>query len=356
MSNTDCDASNPNGNSCIDRQLERAAQADRYNYKVLLLGAGESGKSTFSKQLRLIHKQSISDREKEASVVALRYNVLDCMFTLLEAMEHMEVEISNPALISAANSVKSQRDGKLSQSLARDVQNLWKDKSVQIVWAQRHKFYHLDTSPFYFNEAHRFADPNYEITEEDLIMSRMITTGVKVATLPDPPFEFNVVDVGGQRNERKKWIHIFDDVKAIVFVVNLAGYNQVMFEDATKNRMKESLELFEQVVSNPLFQNVHIFLLLNKKDVFEAEIKRTSLKTCFPEYDGAKGDVIPAINFIEGKFSRIMAEAVPGKALNTCVMAARVRMECRQGWNDIIQVIKGSQTKGGKLTLSRSNF
>ena len=36
-----------------------------------------------------------------------------------------------------------------------------------------------------------------------------------------------IVDVGGQRNERRKWIHCFDDVKAIIFTVSLAGYNQV---------------------------------------------------------------------------------------------------------------------------------
>jgi hypothetical protein len=48
-----------------------------------------------------------------------------------------------------------------------------------------------------------------------------------------------VVDVGGQRSERKKWIHCFDDVKAIVFVVSLAGYNQVLFEDEEMNRMHE---------------------------------------------------------------------------------------------------------------------
>jgi len=56
------------------------------------------------------------------------------------------------------------------------------------------------------------------------------------------------VDVGGQRSERRKWIHCFDDVKAIIFLVSLPGYNQVLFEDAGMNRMHESLNLFREVV------------------------------------------------------------------------------------------------------------
>jgi len=40
--------------------------------------------------------------------------------------------------------------------------------------------------------------------------------------------------VGGQRSERKKWIKCFDDVKAVLFIVNLGGYNSVLFEDMEK--------------------------------------------------------------------------------------------------------------------------
>lgn len=57
-----------------------------------------------------------------------------------------------------------------------------------------------------------------------------------VTQISDGPYKFSVVDVGGQRSERRKWIHCFDDVKAIIFVVALSGYNQVLFEDIRVNR------------------------------------------------------------------------------------------------------------------------
>lgn len=42
---------------------------------------------------------------------------------------------------------------------------------------------------------------------------------------------FRMVDVGGQRSERKKWIHCFEGVTAIVFCVSLSAYDLVLAED-----------------------------------------------------------------------------------------------------------------------------
>ncbi|EFO89083.1 hypothetical protein CRE_15098 [Caenorhabditis remanei] len=44
---------------------------------------------------------------------------------------------------------------------------------------------------------------------------------------------FRVFDVGGQRSQRKKWIHCFDDAKALIYVASLSEYDQVLLEDNT---------------------------------------------------------------------------------------------------------------------------
>lgn len=39
-----------------------------------------------------------------------------------------------------------------------------------------------------------------------------------------------MVDVGGQRSERRKWIHCFQNVTSIMFLVALSEYDQVLVE------------------------------------------------------------------------------------------------------------------------------
>lgn len=39
-----------------------------------------------------------------------------------------------------------------------------------------------------------------------------------------------MVDVGGQRSERRKWIHCFENVTSIIFLVALSEYDQVLVE------------------------------------------------------------------------------------------------------------------------------
>ena len=57
-------------------------------------------------------------------------------------------------------------------------------------------------------------------------------------------------DVGGQREERRKWIQCFNDVTAIIVVTARSGFNLVLIEDERQNRLKESLDLFKNIWNN----------------------------------------------------------------------------------------------------------
>ena len=69
----------------------------------------------------------------------------------------------------------------------------------------------------------------------------------EVFTIDDKPF--HVYDVGGQRNERGKWIHLFANVTAIVFLAAISAFDQVLFEDESVNRVEEALNLFESILN-----------------------------------------------------------------------------------------------------------
>ena len=93
-------------------------------------------------------------------------------------------------------------------------------------------------------------------------------------------------DVGGQRSERKKWIYCFENVTAIVFLVAISEYDQVLIEDSSVNRLQESLTLFDSICNSKWFTKTSIILFLNKIDLFAEKLPRSPLSNYFNDYMG----------------------------------------------------------------------
>ena len=61
--------------------------------------------------------------------------------------------------------------------------------------------------------------------------------GITETTFVIGDLTYRMFDVGGQRSERKKWIHCFENVTAIIFLVAISEYDQVLIEDETVVRI-----------------------------------------------------------------------------------------------------------------------
>ncbi|KTF91916.1 hypothetical protein cypCar_00031525, partial [Cyprinus carpio] len=153
----------------------------------------------------------------------------------------------------------------------------------------------------YLDSLDRIGAADYQPTEQDILRTRVKTTGIVETHFTFKNLHFRLFDVGGQRSERKKWIHCFEDVTAIIFCVALSGYDQVLHEDETTNRMHESLKLFDSICNNKWFTNTSIILFLNKKDIFEDKIKKSPLSICFPEYTGSD-TFMEAVGYIQSQY------------------------------------------------------
>jgi GTPase SAR1 family protein len=90
--------------------------------------------------------------------------------------------------------------------------------------------------------------------------------------------EFDLFDVGGQRNQRRKWIHCFSDVTSVIFVAAISEYDQVLFEDERVNRLEEAIKLYDHICNTSYFEKCPIMLFLNKVDLFEEKIKTVDLR------------------------------------------------------------------------------
>ena len=297
--------------------------------------------------LRLIFKGKMKKEELLQYASTLHSNTIQCMKTLLKASANFEYQLDQALAEAAAALDAVDLNAELDEAHAEHVVRLWRDAAIQKAYERRSEFWLLDAVRYYFDNVQRFVEPDFVPTEEDVVMARTRTTGLILTEFNDGPVKWTVVDVGGQRSERKKWANAFDDVKCIIFVVNLGGYATVLFEDETKNRMHEELAVFHDVVSKPPFNATNIVLFLNKKDIFEDLLRTVPLTACFPEYQGG-ADVHAALRYVEDQFrSKLPA----GRDLaGVQHVSARFKKDIKTAFEEV----KISLTKANAKELNRA--
>ena len=111
--------------------------------------------------------------------------------------------------------------------------------------------------------------------------------------------DFNLIDVGGQRWERKNWVKMFEGVTALIFLTAISEYDQVLLEDGKTNRLLESRNLYIEILRNVAFQNTDIILFLNKKDIFEEKVKSGNFNKYITQYSGQPDDSVKATEYIK---------------------------------------------------------
>ncbi|KAF9050580.1 G protein alpha-subunit [Panaeolus papilionaceus] len=276
-------------NDEIESQLKRDRLMAKNEIKMLLLGAGESGKSTVLKQMKLIHHGGYNDSERESYKEIIFSNTVQSMRAILEAMPQLDLSLSpsNDARRATVLSLPPQIEG---ETLPRDVgdaiRNLWRDPAIQTAVSRAREFQLNDSATYYFNSIDRMSSPSYLPTDQDILRSRVKTTGITETTFKVGELTYKLFDVGGQRSERKKWIHCFENVTALVFLVSLSEYDQMLYEDESVNRMQEALTLFDSICNSRWFVKTSIILFLNKIDLFAEKLPRSPLEEYFPDYTG----------------------------------------------------------------------
>jgi len=176
----------------------------------------------------------------------------------------------------------------LTEEVALAVQALWETDAVQQAYARNNEIQlpgGASGTIYYIDHAVRFAKRDYLPTQDDVIRAKLRTTGITEVTFNVGQTEFTMVDVGGQRSERRKWLNCFVDISAVIFLVAINEYDMVLEEDNKTNRMEESLKLFQKLTGAQWFESTSFILFLNKSDLFAEKIKKKPLKEFFEDYD-----------------------------------------------------------------------
>ncbi|XP_067936449.1 guanine nucleotide-binding protein G(s) subunit alpha isoforms short-like [Watersipora subatra] len=265
-------------NKKIEKQIKDDKQKYKATHRLLLLGAGESGKSTIVKQMKILHIQGgFQEGEKREKIPDIKRNLRDAILTITGAMPILDppVELgdsSNQKSYDYIQNVSSLPDFTYPKEFFEHAEALWSDSGVQHCFTRSNEYQLIDCAQYFLDRLSEIKLDQYIPNEQDILRCRVLTSGIFETKFNVDRVNFHMFDVGGQRDERRKWIQCFNDVTAIIFVTACSSFNMTLREDNSVNRLRESLDLFKSIWNNRWLKTISVILFLNKQDLLTEKI------------------------------------------------------------------------------------
>lgn len=201
----------------IDKMLKEDLKHSKKTLKILILGTSASGKSTIAKQLKILHCDGFTEDELENYKQILNLNIFNGLKELLFLCEQSNISVTKKNLklakyFAQIDAYNQKLDSKISVMAKR----LWMDKGIQRAWNNRNIADAPTNLEYIMEHIDRFALPDYVPTNTDVLYARQRTTGIVETKFKVDKFQWSLIDVGGQRSERRKWIHFFDEYVILV--------------------------------------------------------------------------------------------------------------------------------------------
>eukprot|EP00462_Mataza_sp_D1_P015951 CAMPEP_0175150206 /NCGR_PEP_ID=MMETSP0087-20121206/17731_1 /TAXON_ID=136419 /ORGANISM="Unknown Unknown, Strain D1" /LENGTH=347 /DNA_ID=CAMNT_0016436105 /DNA_START=1 /DNA_END=1044 /DNA_ORIENTATION=+ len=338
----------------VEAKLKTYEAEEKAVIKILLLGAGQCGKSTVLKQMKIIHQGGFGQEEKMSKIQLVRSNTIDAIKILVQASLDFDIPLNDSKSNEYVKEVMSfdvngQHTPDIYSTMGQKLAHLWANPSLQKVLKERSsEFTFPDSGGYFLKETSRCFAPDYLPSDQDILRTRLATIGIIETDFWTNSAHFRMYDVGGQRGERKKWIHCFEGVRAVLFITSLSEYDQVLEEDRTRNRMQESLKLFEGITNLPWFKTTAMILFLNKNDIFQEKVKRIDIGIYFNSYVGGL-DYECGLLFIKEEYTK--RNHFPDKHIYIHVTDATSTDNIKAVWNITKHITLNNSLKESGLLL-----
>ncbi|GMS93369.1 hypothetical protein PENTCL1PPCAC_15544 [Pristionchus entomophagus] len=134
-----------------------------------------------------------------------------------------------------------------------------------------------DNAHYYLPNLASLLSTDYTPTAEDILHLRVPTASVNEIYFSFNSTKIRLIDVGGQRAYRKKWIHCFEGVSAVLFVASMAAYDQSIPQQGKRSH---ALQSFYLRLANHCCEPF-------QKDIFSNKLSNHPLEDYVPGYRGS---------------------------------------------------------------------
>jgi len=258
-------------NKRLSHEFQAAYKEGTQSCKLLLLGAGDSGKTTWRKQICNLYNHVYATTATRAEVIpVIVENIVHGLKAMLVFIRDGDLR-DEPSDVSLEHIAQLDDKLMLTAESAALINRFWQSAVAQKAFARKNQFQLQDCFAYFVQQLARYPEwggSKWVPTEEECVRARVRTSGIIEESFLYKNVTFRLYDAGGQRAERRKWIHCFDGVTAVIFVAATSEYDQALFEDAKVNRLQEGLSLFADTCNSKWFTTTPILLFLNKVDLF----------------------------------------------------------------------------------------
>ena len=279
---------------------------DKNDIKILLIGAGESGKSTLVKQVKRIYCGGFLTRERESFKDILSTSIISDMQILVDVMINSTYKYSSD-IEPAVQAIKSLDPQETIDSTIADILlQVWNDQAMSMVYSESKSLGIAENFEYFMGKIKEIAKSDYVPSDLDILKARIRSIGHSDMKVMINDIKTKIVDIGGQKSERKHWENCFKGLNYIVFVHSLSDFDQVLFEDGETSRTTDSLKIFESLFCHTLLKNLPIFIIFNKTDLFESKLKTSweAFTKVYEGYEGKKGDIEQCTNHVKKAFEK----------------------------------------------------
>lgn len=145
-------------------------------------GAGESGKSTIVKQMKIIHEEGYTNEECEQYRPVVYSNTIQSLMAIIRAMGQLRIDFADSQRTDIARQfftyASAAEEGELTPELVSLMKKLWSDQGVQLCFSRSREYQLNDSAAYYLNSLDRIAQPSYVPTQQDVLRTRVKTTGI----------------------------------------------------------------------------------------------------------------------------------------------------------------------------------